>query len=122
MRVWIDGEVKIDEAFFEAGSIHRGVIERGVNGLDGICSIDLGGRGREVAVEGILRAASGKGLDSFTETIESKMDGRVCKISIDDGREFEDVRIDIFETTEREFGGSSVSCKCKLQCKQLRSS
>jgi hypothetical protein len=121
MRVWIDGEVKIDEAVFEAGNVNREVIERGVNGLDGVCSIDLGGRGREIIVEGILRAASGKGLDSFTEKIESKMDGRVCKLSIDDGREFDDVRIDIFETTEREFGGSSVSCKCKLQCKQLQS-
>lgn len=121
MRIWIDGEVKIDEATFEAGSVRRGVVERSVCALDGVASIDLGGRGRNIAIEGVLRAASGKGLDSFTDMLEAKMDGSVCALSIDDGREFGDVRIDVFETAERQFGGSSVSCKCKLQCKQLRS-
>ena len=121
MRVWIDGEVKIDEANFEAGSVRRQVVERSVGALDGVVSIDLGGRGRDIAVEGILRAASGKGLDVLTDMIEAKMDGGVCVLSIDDGREFDDVRIDVFETAEREFGGSSVSCKCKLQCRQLNS-
>ena len=122
MRVWINGEVKIDEAVFAAGSIRRGVIERSVGGLDGVGSIDLGGRGREISVEGILRAASGKGLDCITDIIESKMDGGSCVLSTDDGRVFGDVRIDMFETGERQFGGSSVSCKCKLMCRQLRSS
>lgn len=121
MRVWIDGEVKIDEAAFEAGIIRRQVVERSVGGLDGVASIDLGGRGRDIKVEGVLRAASGKGLDVLTDMIEAKMDGGDCVLSIDDGRQFGDVRIDVFETEERQFGGSSVSCKCKLQCKQLRS-
>ena len=121
MRVWIDGEVKIDEAAFEAGSVRRGVVERSVGGLDGVGSIDLGGRGRDISVEGILRAASGKGLDCFTDMIEAKMDGGVCVLSVDDSREFSDVRIDVFETSKREFGGSFVSSKCKLQCRQLRS-
>ena len=121
MRVWIDGEVKIDDADFEAGSLRRKIVERSVNALDGVASIDLGSRGRDIAIEGVLRAASGKGIDSLTDMIEAKMDGGDCVLSIDDGREFGDVRIDVFETAERQFGGSSVSCKCKLQCKQLRS-
>lgn len=121
MRVWIDGEVKIDEAVFDAGSIRRKVIERGTAGLEGIGSIYLGGRGREITVEGILRAASGNGLDCLTDMIEAKMDGEVCLLLTDDDREFDDVRIDVFETAERQFGGSFVSCKCKLLCRQLRS-
>ena len=121
MRVWIDREVKIDEAVLEAGSIRRGVVERSICGLDGVASIDLGDRGREISVKGILRAASGKGLDSFTKMIEAKMDRGTCILSLDNGREFGDIRIDLFETEDLEFSGSSVSCKCKLLCKQLRS-
>jgi hypothetical protein len=120
MRIWIDGEVKIDEVVFEAGSVRRETIERGVCGLDGICSIDLGSRGRDISIEGVLRAASGIGLDSVIEMIEAKMDEGVCKLSINDVRDFGDVRIDVFETSERQFGGSSVTCKCKLLCKQLK--
>lgn len=119
MRIWIDGEVKIDEVVFVAGSICREFVERGASGLDGVCSIDLGGRGREISIEGVLRAASGVGLDSVTGMIEAKMGGVVCSLTIDDGRGFGDVRIDVFERYDRQFGGSFVSCKCKLQCKQL---
>jgi hypothetical protein len=97
MSVCIDGEVKIDESKFEAGSVRRQVDERSVGALDGVASIDLGGRGRDIAVEGILRAASGKGLDVLTDMIEAKMDGGICVLSVDDGREFGDVRIDIFD-------------------------
>ena len=120
MRVWIDGEVKIEEAVFEAGSIRREIIERGTCGLDGVCSIDLGSRGRDISIEGVLRAASGIGLDCVVDMIEAKMGDGVCTLSIGDGRDFGDVRIDIFETSERQFGGSSVTCKCKLLCKQLK--
>ena len=120
MRVWIDGEVKIDEAVVEVGSVRREVIDRGVNGLNGVASIDLGHRGRGIGIGGLLRVASGKGLDSVTEMIEAKINGGVCSLSIDDGRKFGDVRIDVFETSEREFGGSYVSCKCKLSCRQLK--
>ncbi len=120
MRIWIDGEVKIEEASFEAGSVHREIIERGACGLDGVASIDLGSRGRDISIEGVLRAASGIGLDSVTGMIEAKMGEGVCKLSIDDGRDFGDVRIDVFEMYDRQFGGSSVNCKCKLLCKQLK--
>ncbi len=120
MHVWIDGEVKIDEVVFEAGSVRRETVERGVCGLDGVSSIDLGSRGRDISVEGVLRAASGIGLDTVTVTIEAKIGDGTCKLSIDDGRDFGDVRIDVFETFDRQFGGSFVSCKCKLLCKQLK--
>lgn len=119
MHLWIDGEVKIEEVVFEAGSVCREVVERGVNGLNGVCSIDLGSRGRDISIKGVLRAASGVGLDSITEIIEAKMSGGVCSLSIDEGKNFGDVRIDAFETSERKFGGSFVNCKCKLKCKQL---
>ncbi|MCF7956143.1 MAG: hypothetical protein K9M75_10100 [Phycisphaerae bacterium] len=121
MRVWIDGEVKIEDVIFEAGSVRRQIIERSVAALDGVASIDLGSRGRDIKVEGVLRAASGKGLDVLTDMIETKMDDGVCVLLIDDGRKFDDVRVDVFETAERQFGGSFVSCKCKLQCRQLHS-
>jgi len=121
MRVWIDGEVKIEDAVLKAGSVCRQVVERSVNGLDGVGSIELGKRGRDIEIEGVLRGVSGYAMDCFSDMIEAKMDNGLCVLVVDDGREYGDVRIDELEISERQFSGSSVSCKCMIKCKQLKS-
>ena len=60
MSVTIDGQSLFDEHRLEidAGSFSRDSIERRVPGLDGILSIDLGGRGRKIKQIGTLRASA----------------------------------------------------------------
>jgi len=122
MRVWIDGNNLIDEAVVSAGSIKRQVIERGCAGLDGLTSIDIGFRGREIVLDGLIRAASSEGLDDRLGDIFSLMDGSGHVLSAEDGRKFEHLRFDEIETQECVFGGSGISCKCKLKFTQLRMS
>lgn len=120
MRIWIDGLVEIDGARLDIGSVRRSVIERGVSGVDGVCSIDLGSRGREIVVEGVLRAVSGIALDRVTADISSMADGGVHSITTDEGKVYSDARIDDFVCRERSFGGSGVKCKCRLELTQLK--
>jgi len=60
MSVTLDGQVLFDEQHLEIdlGTFSRDSIERAVPGLDGVLSIDLGGRGRGISQKGVLRARS----------------------------------------------------------------
>ena len=120
MRVWLDKNILIEDAVVAVGSCQRKVIERGVAGLEGAASIDLGFRGREIVLDGLIRAASGEGLDAKVESVLSLMDASSHILSVEDGRVFEDLRVDEFVTDERVFGGSGVSSKCKLKFTQLK--
>lgn len=120
MRVWLDKNILIEDAVVAVGSCQRKVIERSGAGLDGVASIDLGFRGRAIVLDGSIRAASGEGLDVKVENISDLMDGSSHIVSVEDGRVFGDLRVDEFVTEERVFGGSGVSCKCKLKFTQLK--
>ena len=50
------------------------------------------------------------------------MDGKSHTLSLDDGREFSDLRMDVFEAGVREFAGAGVSCGCVIRYTQLKSS
>ena len=73
MNVSLDGKALFDEQepAIELGSLSRKSIERTVPGLDGILSVDLGLRGREIRQKGVLRAASKAGLDDRIEAISA---------------------------------------------------
>lgn len=62
MRATLDNVIAIEDSSVEVGSWSRDSIERSVGGLDGVLSIDLGMRGREIVQRGCLRAVSGAGL------------------------------------------------------------
>lgn len=122
MRGVLDNMIAIEDTSVEVESWERDSIDRSVAGLDGILSIDLGMRGREILQKGILRAASGEGLSEKIASVQVLMDGKSHTLSFDDGREFADIRIDAFEVGRRQFGGSGVSCACVIKYTQLKAS
>ena len=122
MRGMVDNAIAIEDTSVEVESWERDSIDRSVAGLDGVLSIDLGMRGREILQKGILRAASSAGLSEKIASVQVLMDGKSHTLSFDDGRAFADLRIDLFDVGRRQFGGSGVSCACVIKCTQLRAS
>ncbi|KPL20834.1 MAG: hypothetical protein AMJ75_11150, partial [Phycisphaerae bacterium SM1_79] len=77
MSAALDGQSLFDSQQLEVelGSIRRDSIERAVPGLDGILSIDLGGRGKQIKQRGVLRARSRAQMDERMSAISAFMDG-----------------------------------------------
>jgi len=122
MRATLDNVIAIEDSSVVVGSWARDSIDRSVSGLDGVLSIDLGLRGREIIHKGFLRAVSSAGLSDRIALVQGLMDGKSHTLCLDDGRKFSDFRMDSFEAKECEFGGGGVSCECVIKYMQLKSS
>ena len=98
MQVTLDGQRLFDEQPLEirTGSIHRAWMERTVSGLDGVLSIDLGKRNRQITQTGTLRAESRLQMDSRISTISAHMDGDTHTL-IAGNQELENLRMDSFK-------------------------
>jgi len=122
MSVSLDGQALLDEQQLEIepGSFSRDSIERAVPGLDGVLSIDLGGRGRQIRQKGVLRVRSKAELNDRIDAISAFMDGDTHTLGIGSGREFGDVRMDSFNTSNERTGGSSVSIDYEIIYTQLK--
>jgi len=117
----LDGERVFDsESRFEVGSVVRDKMERAVAGLDGVLSIDLGVRGREIRQRGTICAASRVGLRVKKEKISDFLDGEVHVLCTGEGEVFEDVRMDGFEAGVERASGSGVECDYEVVYRQLR--
>ena len=119
MRVKIDGMLELDEQNLTIGSWRRDSSEQTVAGLDGVLSVDLGKRGREIVQNGILRAVSEKALESEIESVMSLMDGGSHTLLLDNEQEFENLRVDIVETDGKAHSGGGVHCKLRIKYTQL---
>ena len=122
MGISLDGQALFDEQQLEiaSGSISRDSIERAVAGLDGVLSIDLGGRGRQIKQKGVLRVRSKAELNDRVDAISAFMDGDTHTLSIDGGREFDDVRMDSFNTSNERTSSSGVSSDYEIIYTQLK--
>ena len=111
MSTTLDGKALFDEQglTIRVGAWRRAVVERAVSGLDGVVSIDLGRRDREIRQQGILRAASQAALQSRLEEIEGYAGGATHTLRMSDGRTFENLRIDPFEPRETDISGPGVA-------------
>ena len=76
MRATLDGTVEFEVGQLKVESWQREVVERAVAGLDGVLSIDLGARSRELVVEGILCAVSEESLRKKEAVVSALMDGQ----------------------------------------------
>ena len=119
MRVKIDGILELDEQNLTIGSWWRDSSERAVAGLDGVLSVDLGKRSREIVQNGILRAVSEKALESEIKSVVSLMDGGTHTFLLDNGQELENLRIDAVETDGQAHSGGGVHCKLQIRYTQL---
>jgi hypothetical protein len=122
MRTKLDEQILFDEQLLEidVGSAQRALKERAVPGLDGVVSIDLGGRGRKLKQKGQMRAASLKQMEERIEQISSIMDGKVHSLVTNEGKVFENVRIDKFKVTGKSESGGGVVVSYEIEYTQLK--
>jgi hypothetical protein len=120
MGVSLDGQVLFDEqqVEIEPGSFNRASIERAVPGLDGILSIDLGGRGRKIKQTGVLRAGSRTQLNQKISAILAYMDGNTHTLA-SSNEEFDNLRMDSFKISSERASGSSVAVDYEIVYTQL---
>jgi hypothetical protein len=121
MSATLDGQNLFDEQDMkiEQDSIGRDSIERTVPGLDGILSIDMGGRSRKIKQRGGLRAISRAHMDDRIDAILAYIDGDTHTLVIRNGEEFDNVRMDAFKVTEEKTSGSGLCCDYEIVYTQL---
>ncbi len=121
MSVTLDGNILFDSQGLEIdlGSWQRGQIERKVSYLDGVLSIDLGGRGRVVKQKGVLRAKSDVEMEEQIGEISAFMDGNTHTLAVKSGLLLDNLRMDSFKVGQKRSGGSGVWCDYEIIYKQL---
>ncbi len=121
MSTTLDGQSLFDEQQLEIEpeSIGRDSIERTVPGLDGVLSIDLGGRGRKIKQRGVLRAKSRSQMDNRISVISAYMDGDTHTLVTSSGKEFDNLRMDVFKVSKERASGGGVAIDYEIVYTQL---
>jgi hypothetical protein len=121
MSVTLDGQDLFDERQLEIepGSFSRDSIERTAAGLDGVLSIDLGGRGRKIKQKGVLRARSRTEMEEKKIAISAYMDGDMHTLVTGSGEEFANLRMDVFKVSRERTAGSGLCCDYEIVYRQL---
>jgi len=121
MSVTFDGNTLFDEQGLqiEVGSHNRACLERAICGLDGVLSIDLGERTREIRQRGALRAPSRAALQARTDFIVAFIDGGTHTLRTADGQEHRNVRMDSFRQFNEHAGGPGIVVEYEILYTQL---
>ncbi len=121
MRVTLDGQNLFDEQQLEIeqDSLNRDSIERAVAGLDGVLSIDMGGRGRKIRQRGTLRAQSRTQMNVKINAISAYLDGKIHTLATGDGEKFENLRMDSFKVSRERAGGNGIAVDYEIVYTQL---
>ena len=122
MNVTLDGQDLFDrqELEIEASSVKRASIERAMPGLDGVLSIDLGQRSRQVTQKGVLRAASRAQMDTRIGAISAHMDGNAHTLTDGNSLRFDNLRMDVFKVSNERTSGSGVVVDYEIVYTQLK--
>ena len=107
------------EEEIEVGSFARECVERAAVGLDGVMSIDLGGRGRKIRQKGEIRARSRAELNGKIEVISSFVDGDAHTLVTSQGETFENLRVDSVSVKNKRVSGSGVVADYEIIYRQL---
>jgi len=121
MSTSLDGQNLFDEQSLEIqpNSVRRDSVERAVPGLEGVLSIDLGGRGRKIKQTGVLRARSWSQMNKRISAISAYMDGDTHTLMTAGGEEFDNLRMDAFKVTKERTSGSDVIIDYEIVYMQL---
>jgi len=121
MSTTLDGQSLFDEQglVIQADSVRRDSVERAVAGLDGVLSIDMGGRGRRIRQAGVLRARSRAQMEERIRAISAYMDGGTHTLVTASGGEFDNLRMDTFEATRQRTSGGDVVVDYEIVYTQL---
>ena len=121
MGTTLDGQRLFDEQKLqvEVGSLKRDSVERTIPGLDGVLSIELGRRGRQIKQSGSLQAPSVTQMNDRIGAISAYMDGQTHKLVTNSGEEFDDLRMDVFKVTKERSSGTGLCCDYEIVYRQL---
>ncbi|HIJ72271.1 MAG TPA: hypothetical protein HPP87_13095 [Planctomycetes bacterium] len=121
MKFTLDGNELFggDDVQIKVFSFSRASIERTISGVDGVLSIDLGNRGRKVQQSGMLRANSRTQMRAKIDAIGAYMDGCTHTLVTEGGKEYDNLRVDSFETTKEKTSGGGVIVDYKIVYTQL---
>ena len=121
MSATLDGQKLFDEQDLkiEPGSVSRDSTERTVSGLDGVLSIDLGRRSREIKQRGVLRAKSKSQMNERISTISAYIDGNTHTLVTKSDEKFENLRMDVFKVMEKRVSGGGFCCDYEIIYTQL---
>jgi hypothetical protein len=121
MSTTLDGEALFDEQDLqiEVDSPQRGSIERGIPGLDGTLSIDLGRRARRLRQHGTLRAVSRMQMQIRLLAIEAFVDGQTHTLTTADGQTYSQVRMDTLRLLNGRPAGPGISVEYEITYTQL---
>jgi hypothetical protein len=114
VRLFGEGESQI-----EIGSFSRDTIERSMAGIEGVASIDLGGRGRKIRQKGEIRARSKTELNSKVEILSALIDGDTHTLATPQGETYENLRIDSVSVKNDRASGSGVVADYEIVYRQL---
>ena len=123
MSATLDGQILFDkqQLEIEQGSTSRKSIERAAPGLDGVLSIDMGGRSRKIVQKGVLRTKSKAQMDEKISAISAYMDGDTHTLVTDSGEELDNLRMDVFKVNKERTSGGSVAVDYEIIYTQLKS-
>jgi hypothetical protein len=121
MQVKLDGQAVFDEqeAAIVPGSPNRASLERAVAGLDGMLSIDLGARPRQIRQTGVLRAAGRTAMNARIDAITGFLDGQTHTLTTTDGRAFHNLRLDRFRQVGERTGTPGLVLEYEIVYTQL---
>ena len=122
MSTALDGQSLFDEQQLEIelGSASRASVERALPGLDGVLSVDMGGRSRKIKQKGVLRAKSRAQMDERISVISAYMDGDTHMLVTDSGEEFDNLRMDVFKVSKERAGGGGIAVDYEIVYTQLK--
>jgi hypothetical protein len=122
MGVSLDGQSLFDEEQFEIelSGFSRDSVERVVPGLDGVLSVDLGGRGRKIKQKGVLRAKSRLQMDRRFSAISDYVDGKTHTLVTSNGEEYDNLRMDVFRVCREHATGSGIAVDYEIVYTQLK--
>lgn len=122
MDIALDGQSLFDgqQLEIELGGFSRDSIERAVPGLDGVLSVDLGGRSRKIKQRGVLRAKSRTQMDERISAISAYMDGDTHTLVTGSGEEYGNLRMDVFKVSNDRASGGGVAIDYEIVYTQLK--
>ena len=121
MSVTLDGQNLFDEQQLEIeqDSLNRDSIEKAVAGLDGMLSIDMGGRARKIRQKGTLRAQSRTQMNTRINVISAFIDGNTHTLVNNEGEIFDNLRMDSFKVNRKRAGGGGMVVDYEIVYTQL---
>jgi hypothetical protein len=122
MKATLDGTIEFEQTELAIGSWQRGNIERAAAGVDGVVSIDLGKRTREIVQKGLMRAGSRAVLRIKVDYVRAMADGKCHAMETAEGERFENLRIDSIKASSTEYSGRGASCEFEIRYVQLGTS